>query len=138
MMHLKQVFIAAAAGLLSVAPLKAASGQVDFTEFKLDNGLHVILHRDNSTPIVTVAVMYNVGSKHEQPHRTGFAHFFEHLMFEGTKNIPRGQYAKFVERAGGTLNANTSSDRKSTRLNSSHVRISYAVFCLKKKRCKFH
>lgn len=111
MMHLKQVFIAAAAGLLSVAPLKAASGQVDFTEFKLDNGLHVILHRDNSTPIVTVAVMYNVGSKHEQPHRTGFAHFFEHLMFEGTKNIPRGQYAKFVERAGGTLNANTSSDR---------------------------
>src|SRR5690554_3803111 len=55
--------------------------------------------------------MYNVGSKHEQPHRTGFAHFFEHLMFEGTKNIPRGQYAKFVERAGGTLNANTSSDR---------------------------
>lgn len=94
-----------------MAPLKAASGQVDFTEFKLDNGLHVILHRDNSTPIVTVAVMYNVGSKHEQPHRTGFAHFFEHLMFEGTKNIPRGQYAKFVERAGGTLNANTSSDR---------------------------
>src|SRR5690554_8232893 len=107
MMHLKQVFIAAAAGLLSIAPLKAASGQVDFTEFKLDNGLHVILHRDNSTPIVTVAVMYNVGSKHEQPHRTGFAHFFEHLRSEERRNIPRGQYAKFVERAGGTLNANT-------------------------------
>ena len=90
---------------------KAATAQVNFSEFKLDNGLHVILHRDNTTPIVTVAVMYNVGSKNEQPNRTGFAHFFEHLMFEGTKNIPRGQYPKFVERAGGTLNANTSSDR---------------------------
>lgn len=90
---------------------KAATAQVNFSEFNLDNGLHVILHRDNTTPIVTVAVMYNVGSKNEQPNRTGFAHFFEHLMFEGTKNIPRGQYPKFVERAGGTLNANTSSDR---------------------------
>lgn len=90
---------------------KAATAQVNYSEFKLDNGLHVILHRDNTTPIVTVAVMYNVGSKNEQPNRTGFAHFFEHLMFEGTKNIPRGQYPKFVERAGGTLNANTSSDR---------------------------
>ena len=90
---------------------KAATAQVNYSEFKLDNGLHVILHRDNTTPIVTVAVMYNVGSKNEQPNRTGFAHFFEHLMFEGTKNIPRGQYPKLVERAGGTLNANTSSDR---------------------------
>lgn len=89
----------------------AQSVKIDFTEYKLDNGLHVILHRDVTTPIVTVAVMYNVGSKHEQPNRTGFAHFFEHLMFEGTKNIPRGEYAKFVERAGGTLNANTSADR---------------------------
>ncbi|HLW07863.1 MAG TPA: pitrilysin family protein [Marinilabiliaceae bacterium] len=89
----------------------AQSGQIDFTEFDLDNGLHVILHQDNTTPIVTVAVMYNVGSKNEQPDRTGFAHFFEHLMFEGTENIPRSEYAKFVERAGGTLNANTSADR---------------------------
>jgi predicted Zn-dependent peptidase len=55
--------------------------------------------------------MYNVGSKHENPERTGFAHFFVFLMFEGTKNIPRGEYTKFVDRAGGTLNANTSNDR---------------------------
>src|SRR5690554_6221627 len=89
----------------------AQSGQIDFSEFDLDNGLHVILHQDNTTPIVTVAVMYNVGSKNEQPDRTGFAHFFEHLMFEGTENIPRSEYAKFVERAGGALNANTSADR---------------------------
>ncbi len=91
--------------------LFAQSGQIEFTEFDLDNGLHVILHKDNTTPIVTVAVMYNVGSKNEQPNRTGFAHFFEHLMFEGTKNIQRSEYAKFVERAGGALNANTSADR---------------------------
>jgi len=72
--------------------LSAASGELKFTEFNLDNGLHVILHRDNSIPTVTVAVMYNVGSKHEQPNRTGFAHFFEHLMFEGTKKIGREEY----------------------------------------------
>ncbi len=90
---------------------EAQSLKIEFSEFDLDNGLHVILHEDNSTPIVTVAVMYNVGSKNESPHRTGFAHFFEHLMFESTKNIPRGEYAKYVEMAGGTLNANTSVDR---------------------------
>lgn len=97
--------------LVSGTTLFAQSGQVEYSEFNLNNGLHVILHQDNSTPIVTVAVMYKVGSKNEQPNRTGFAHFFEHLMFEGTENIPRGEYAKFVERAGGTLNANTSADR---------------------------
>lgn len=111
MTHLKKILIASLIGLVTTVPLSAGSGEINFSEFTLDNGLHVILHEDNSTPIVTVAVMYNVGSKHEQPNRTGFAHFFEHLMFEGTKNIPRGEYAKFVERAGGTLNANTSADR---------------------------
>lgn len=89
----------------------AQNSKIEFEEYDLDNGLHVILHQDNSTPIVTVAVMYNVGSKHENPDRTGFAHFFEHLMFEGTKNIERGEYAKLIENAGGTLNANTSADR---------------------------
>ena len=89
----------------------AQSGKIEFTEFSLNNGLHVILHQDTKTPIVVVSVMYEVGSKHEKPDRTGFAHFFEHLMFEGTKNIGRGEYAKIVERAGGELNANTSFDR---------------------------
>jgi zinc protease len=97
--------------LLSGMFLSAQPVSLDFTEFTLQNGLHVILHQYNATPIVTVAVMYNVGSKHEQADRTGFAHFFEHLMFEGTKNIPRGEYAKHVEKAGGALNANTSADR---------------------------
>jgi predicted Zn-dependent peptidase len=55
--------------------------KIDFVQYKLDNGLNVILHKDNSTPIVAVAVLYHVGSKNEDPERTGFAHFFEHLMF---------------------------------------------------------
>ncbi len=85
--------------------------RIDYQEFDLPNGLHVILSPDASTPIVAVTVMYHVGSKNENPERTGFAHFFEHLMFEGSDNIPRGEYSKYVERAGGTLNANTSNDR---------------------------
>lgn len=89
----------------------AQTNQIKFEEFDLDNGLHVIMHQDNSTPIVTVSVMYHVGSKNENPNLTGFAHFFEHLMFEGTENIDRHEYTNYVERAGGTLNANTTNDR---------------------------
>lgn len=89
----------------------AAQKNVQFTEYNLDNGLHVILHQDNSTPIVAISVMYHVGSKNEKPDRTGFAHFFEHLMFEGSPNIGRGEYMKLVENAGGQLNANTDFDR---------------------------
>lgn len=91
--------------------VSAQMNKVDFREFTLDNGLHVILHQDNSTPIVCVSVMYHVGSKNENPDKTGFAHFFEHLLFEGTENIGRGEYDKYVENAGGTLNANTTYDR---------------------------
>jgi predicted Zn-dependent peptidase len=97
--------------VLSASVMFAGQRQIEFTEFDLDNGLHVILHEDHSTPIVSVSVMYHVGSKNEQPDRTGFAHFFEHLMFEGTENIPRGEYSRYVEKSGGTLNANTSADR---------------------------
>lgn len=85
--------------------------KIDFVEYDLDNGLHVILHKDSATPIVAVSVMYHVGSKNEKPDRTGFAHFFEHLLFEGSENIGRGEYDSYVEEAGGTLNANTSNDR---------------------------
>ncbi|MCZ2101726.1 MAG: insulinase family protein [Chitinophagales bacterium] len=89
----------------------AQLNKIEFQEFTLDNGLHVILHQDKTTPIVAVSVMYHVGSKNENPERTGFAHFFEHLLFEGSQNIGRGEYDKYVESAGGTLNANTSMDR---------------------------
>ncbi|MBL8002010.1 MAG: insulinase family protein [Flavobacteriales bacterium] len=84
---------------------------IAFTEFDLPNGLHVILHEDHSTPIVAVSVMYHVGSKDEDPKRRGFAHFFEHLLFEGSENIGRGEFARYVEKAGGVLNANTNGDR---------------------------
>ena len=84
---------------------------IEFVEYDLDNGLHVILHQDASTPIVAVSVMYHVGSKNENPNRTGFAHFFEHLLFEGSENIGRGEYDTYIEEAGGTLNANTTQDR---------------------------
>jgi zinc protease len=85
--------------------------KLEFEEFDLPNGLRLIIHEDHSTPIVVVSVMYHVGAKNEDPTRTGFAHLFEHLMFEGSANIPRGEYTRYVEKAGGTLNANTSYDR---------------------------
>jgi probable peptidase len=85
--------------------------QIKFEEYDLPNGLHVILHQDNSAPVVTTSVMYHVGAKDEAAGRTGFAHFFEHLLFEGTKNIKRGEWFKLVSSNGGSNNANTSPDR---------------------------
>ena len=86
------------------------SQNVDFIEYDLDNGLHVILHQDKTVPLAVTSVMYHVGSKDDSPDRTGFAHFFEHLLFEGTKNIDRGQFMKIVESNGGSLNAYNSND----------------------------
>lgn len=85
--------------------------EVEFVQYTLDNGLDVILHQDNSAPVVTTSVMYHVGAKDENPERTGFAHFFEHLLFEGTKNIGKGQWFKIVSSNGGSNNATTSDDR---------------------------
>jgi predicted Zn-dependent peptidase len=100
--------------ILFVALLSTFAAQaqnIKFIEYDLPNGLHVILHEDHSTPIVAVTVLYHVGSKNELVGRTGMAHFFEHLLFEGSDNIGRGEYAKYVENAGGGLNANTTQDR---------------------------
>lgn len=96
------------AGMLSMPAI--AQKKIEFKEFDLDNGLHVIMHQDPSTPIVVTSVLYHVGSKNENPERTGFAHFFEHLMFEGSENIERGQYMNIIQGRGGTLNAYTSND----------------------------
>ena len=74
---------------LCFAGLTATAQEVKYEEYDLDNGMHVILHKDNSAPVVTTSVMYHVGAKDENPERTGFAHFFEHLLFEGTENIKR-------------------------------------------------
>ncbi|MEG0760846.1 Predicted Zn-dependent peptidase [Chryseobacterium piscicola] len=85
--------------------------QIKFEEYDLPNGMHVILHQDNTAPVVTTAVMYHVGAKDEVKGRTGFAHFFEHLLFEGTPNIKRGEWFKLVSSNGGQNNANTTMDR---------------------------
>ncbi|MBB5644984.1 M16 family metallopeptidase [Pedobacter cryoconitis] len=91
--------------------LSASAQKVKFTEYDMDNGLHVILHQDKTAPVVAVSVMYHVGSKDEDPQRTGFAHFFEHLLFEGSDNMKRGEFMKTVSSNGGQNNANTSQDR---------------------------
>jgi len=85
--------------------------KIDYISYDLPNGLHVIIHEEHATPIIAVSVLYHVGSKNEKADRTGFAHFFEHLLFEGSANIGRGEYSELVEKNGGTLNANTSQDR---------------------------
>lgn len=102
--------------LLSLAILAslgstAIAQEIKFQEYDLANGMHVILHQDNTAPVVTTSVMYHVGSKDENPERTGFAHFFEHLLFEGTENIERGEWFKIVSSNGGSNNANTTADR---------------------------
>jgi zinc protease len=98
--------------LLALVPFLAqAQVNIAYVEYDLPNGLHVILHEDHSAPIVSQVMAYHVGSKNENPDRTGFAHFFEHLMFEGSPNIPRGQFFKMVQNAGGNLNAFTSFDK---------------------------
>ena len=99
--------------LASVAMLVISTNaqKVEFEEYKLDNGMHVILHQDKSAPVVITSVMYGVGGKDGDRKRTGFAHFFEHLLFEGTANIKKGEWFKIVSSNGGRNNANTSQDR---------------------------
>jgi zinc protease len=96
---------------LLLMTLSISAQEVKFEEYDLSNGMHVILHQDNSAPVVTTSVMYHVGAKDENPERTGFAHFFEHLLFEGTKNIPKGEWFTIVTSNGGSNNANTTDDR---------------------------
>jgi zinc protease len=98
---------------LAAAALLAADGapSIPYEQFKLPNGLNVILSVDRTAPIVGVDVQYDVGSKDERPGRTGFAHLFEHLMFQGTEGLPKGEADRLIEGAGGTSNGSTSPDR---------------------------
>ena len=84
---------------------------VPYTQFKLPNGLNVILHRDTSVPVVSVNIWYHVGSGNERPGRTGFAHLFEHVMFEGSMHVPEGSFDNWLESAGGDNNGSTTNDR---------------------------
>jgi zinc protease len=110
-MLIRQFLFLVVAILFGMPFASAQLKEVEFVEYDLDNGLHVILHEDHSVPIVAVTVMYHVGSKNENPDRTGFAHFFEHLLFEGSENIGRGEFDKYIQNAGGRNNANTTYDR---------------------------
>jgi predicted Zn-dependent peptidase len=85
--------------------------KVEFEEYQLNNGLHVILHQDNSAPVITVEIMYDVGSIDEEDGKTGMAHFYEHLLFTGTENIPRGKWSEIQSARGGSGNATTNWDR---------------------------
>src|SRR5687768_12367714 len=98
-------------GLTLRAQAPAAPLEVPYTQFTLANGLTVILHRDTTVPVVAVNVWYHVGSANERPGRTGFAHLFEHLMFEGSKNVAEGEFDTLLEAAGANNNGSTSNDR---------------------------
>ena len=95
--------------LAAQSPARAL--EVPYRQFQLANGLNVILHRDTSVPVVAVNVWYHVGSANERVGRTGFAHLFEHLMFEGSKHVKEGEFDTLLEAAGGNNNGSTSNDR---------------------------
>src|SRR5881628_3742774 len=101
-----------AAGLLSVASadLAAQAGRISYESFALPNGLRVVYSEDHSTPIVTVDLWYRVGSRNERPGRGGFAHLFEHLMFQGSAHVKKAEHFQLIERAGGSLNGSTHDD----------------------------
>ncbi|MEH6407592.1 MAG: pitrilysin family protein, partial [Leeuwenhoekiella sp.] len=83
---------------------------IDYEKYELENGLNVVLHQDDSDPIVSVAIQYGVGSNREKKGRTGFAHLFEHVLFQESEHVPQDQFFKKVQDAGGTLNGGTWTD----------------------------
>ena len=91
--------------------LAAQAGRIAFEQFTLPNGLRVIYSQDHSTPIVSVDVWYQVGSRNERPGRSGFAHLFEHMMFQGSAHIKKAEHNQLIERAGGEFNGSTAEDR---------------------------
>lgn len=101
----------AGAAAQPAGPATAPRIEVPYTQHRLDNGLTVILHEDHVTPTVSVNVWYHVGSGREKPGRTGFAHLFEHIMFEGSEHVPEGKFDEWLEAAGGDNNGSTNSDR---------------------------
>ena len=118
--------------LLRLATVSAADEnatlRVAYSEFTLANGLHVILHEDHSVPVVTVNVWYHVGSANEKPGRTGFAHLFEHLMFEGSAHVPEGAFDRWLEAAGGDNNGSTEDDRTNYVIDAPANALELALF----------
>jgi predicted Zn-dependent peptidase len=99
--------------LLAALPAAAAAqqGRIAYEQFTLPNGLRVIYSEDHSTPIASVDVWYNVGSRNERPGRSGFAHLFEHMMFQGSAHVQKSEHLQLIERLGGTANGSTQEDR---------------------------
>lgn len=99
-----------------------------YEQFQLDNGLTVVLHRDTTTPVLGTSIWYHVGSANERPGRTGFAHLFEHLMFEGSANVPEGKIDEWFEEVGGSPNGSTSNDRTNYLQSFSSNALDLALF----------
>src|SRR4051812_5899719 len=110
------------------APPVRPALNVPFTQFTLPNGLHVILHEDHTVPLATVNVWYHVGSAREKPGRTGFAHLFEHLMFEGSGHVKEGEFDTLLESAGATNNGSTESDRTNYYIDTPANALDLALF----------
>src|SRR5690242_16589111 len=114
---MKRLLLALFAALMVSAPVALAAGspaplpRVAFTDTRLENGLRVILAPDHSAPVLAVNVIYDVGSRNERPGRTGFAHLFEHMMFQGSENVGKGEHFSLLENNGGDFNGTTNEDR---------------------------
>src|SRR5665811_1214588 len=106
------ILIASIIGLLSCTTNKVSDEKlsVSYEQYKLANGLDVIFHQDKSDPIVAVAIQFHVGSNREVPGKTGFAHLFEHMMFQQSENVGQDEFFKKIQGAGGTLNGGTNND----------------------------
>ena len=109
-------------------PAQPPALTVPFTQFTLPNGLHVILHEDHTVPLATVNVWYHVGSAREKPGRTGFAHLFEHLMFEGSGHVKEGEFDTLLEAAGATNNGSTQTDRTNYYIDTPASALELALF----------
>src|SRR5580765_3701476 len=129
-------FLAAASLALTAPAFAQGSGaagsagaiNVKYTQFKLANGLTVILHEDHAVPLVTTNMWYHVGSARERPGRTGFAHLFEHLMFMGSGHVKPGEFDDWLERTGGTNNGSTENDRTNYWINVPSNSLELALF----------
>src|ERR1700686_5512461 len=92
-------------------PPQPKAPQIPIQQFKLDNGLRIVMSEDHSAPTYAISVSYNVGSHNEKPGRTGFAHLFEHMMFQGSGHVGKGEHTILVENNGGSMNGTTTEDR---------------------------
>src|SRR3977135_2082823 len=120
--------LALAAPAAAQAPAAVPKIELQYTQFTLANGLRVILHEDHSVPMVSVNMWYHVGSARELPHRTGFAHLFEHLMFMGSGHVKPGEFDEWLEAAGGDNNGSTETDRTNYWINVPANSLELALF----------